>query len=80
MEFGCATVLGEAMEAHERAAQRHEATVDLLAQASLSELDAVRSAGMARRAADERRLAATARNRAETARARLAAEGIAGHE
>ena len=70
----------EAIEVHERAAQMHEATVDLLAQASLSELDAVRSAGMARRAADERRLAATARNRAETARARLAAEGIAGHE
>jgi hypothetical protein len=67
----------EAIGAHERAATFHDATADVLGRAALSEPDAVRSAGMARRAANERRLADTARERAQTARARLAAEGVA---
>ncbi|WP_139173502.1 hypothetical protein [Geodermatophilus telluris] len=66
----------EAIAAHERAAVFHDSTADVLAQAALGELDEVRSAGMARRAANERRLAETARERAQTARARLAAEGV----
>jgi DNA transposition AAA+ family ATPase len=66
----------EAIGAHDRAAAFHDATADVLAQAALGEPDAVRSAVMARRAANERRLADTARERARTARARLAAEGV----
>ncbi|WP_146220412.1 hypothetical protein [Geodermatophilus normandii] len=66
----------EAIAAHERAATFHDATGEVLAQAALGELNPERSAGMARRAANERRLADTARERARTARARLAAEGV----
>jgi hypothetical protein len=66
----------EAIAAHERAAVFHDATAAVLAQAALGELDEVRSAGIARRAANERHLAEKARERAQTARARLAAEGV----
>jgi hypothetical protein len=67
----------EAIAAHERAAVFHDATGDGLDEAALDEPDTVRSAGMTRRAANERLLADTARERARTARARLAAEGVA---
>lgn len=79
----------EAAERQQRAFDRavarerdafHEATADVLAHAALGEMDATRSAGMTRRATNERRLAATALVRARTARARLAAEGVAADE
>lgn len=66
----------DAIGAHERAAAFHEATSDVLAPAALGETDATRSAGMTRRATNERRLAATALVRARTSRVRLAAEDV----
>jgi hypothetical protein len=66
----------DAIKLHERAAELHDATAQLLLEAALGEPDQVRSDAMRRRAAAERGFALTARGRARTVRERLAAEGI----